>query len=122
MEGRALPALGCEEVAPFLAGQPAHAHAAHYHRAGTRERLRVDARADHEDRARERDVERGRAEAAVALIGPVGAERQATARRIAQRLHPEQRPTLGADPDPDARPHVADDAGHGALDGFGMLT
>src|SRR5436190_4820895 len=122
MEGCPLAALRGEEVAALLARQPADDDAADAHRAGARQSLRVDAGADDEDRAGQPDVQGRGAQPPVPDVATIRAEREATGRRVAERLDPRHHPALSFHADRDARADLADDPGNGTVDGLLVLA
>ena len=109
VEGRVLAGLGGDEVAPFLARQAGHHDPADAHRPRPGERLRIDPRADHEDRAGRPDVEPARSQLAL------GTGLEPSARRRTEGHDPADAAPGRPDRDPDAGSDLADDARRTAI-------
>ena len=116
VEGRALAGLGREEVAPFLARQAGHDDPADAHRPGPGERLGIDPRADHQDRAGRSDVEPARSQLAL------GTGLEPPARRPTEGHDPADAATGRPDRDPDAGSDLAHDPGERRLERVGQVA
>ena len=99
-----------------LLDKPGHDHAADAHRPGAGQRLRVDSRADDQDRARRTDIEPARAQLAL------GAGLETAARRPAEGDDAADATAGGPDRDAGPRPDRTDDPGERRFDRVGHVA